>query len=349
MVEDKEKQKEVVDLNVESSKKICGMDCGTMNVVCATQDADDNIETKTIRNMYLPLDKSQVAVAELSNIDFIESEDMIYIIGEDSYRYANIFGSPVKRPMSKGLISPDEIDAIDVLTLILSHIVGKTYDGVCVYSIPAESIDVENNITYHEGVFGRIFSELGYKSKSFNEAMAIIYNECKDTQFSGLSISFGAGMTNVCLAWKTTPVLTFSVGRGGDWIDENVAMSLGTVPNRVTSIKEKSVDLSDFRVGSKREVRVREAIIYYYRSLIQYVIEKMIYKLKSELSNVDLPDELPIIVSGGTSLATGFLDLFSEVVNSTELPFDVMEIRQASDPMTCVAEGLLIRALMETG
>jgi hypothetical protein len=301
--------------------------------------------------MYLPLEKSGTNLSDLSQMDYVESEEEIFIIGEDAFRFANIFGSAVKRPMQKGLIAASDIDAMDVLALIMEQLVGKTDNGVCVYSVPAPSLDKENDILFHENIFKRIFSELGYKAVPFNEAMGIIYSECKEEeQFTALSFSYGAGMSNVALSYKGNQVCAFSCARGGDWIDESVARQFNTVPNRVTSIKENNTDLADFRKGSKKERLIREGIVYYYRNLITYTLDKIKEKLDNELANVDLPEALPIIVSGGTSKATGFMDLFKMVVDDyDEFPFEVKEVRHAEDPLTAVAEGLLIKAISDYG
>jgi len=342
-----EDKKEVVDTTKPKKSRLVGVDCGTMNIVLAEQNDEGTIEISSIRNMYLPLDKSQMTMAELSNIDYVESDESIYIIGEDAYKFANMFGQAVKRPMSKGLISPGEIDGIDVLTLIIGQLLGKTYKGDVVYSIPASSVDITNNVLYHEGVFGRIFNELGYTASSFNEAMAIIYSQCQDNKFTGLSFSFGAGMCNCALSFKSVPIITFSVARAGDWIDEQSALSLGTVSNRVTAIKERNTDLGNFKVGNKKERRVREAIVYYYREVIRYCLEKVKAKLDEATGELELPESLPIIVSGGTSLAKGFVPLFKEVLEDySEFPLHISEVKHADDPLSCVAEGLLIRGMM---
>jgi len=260
-----------------------------------------------------------------------------------------MFGQKVKRPMEKGLISPSESDGIDVLTLIMKQLVGTTYNGHVVYSVPAPSIDMNNNITYHEGVFSRIFRELGYTSESFNEAMAIIYSQCRDDKFTGLAFSFGAGMINLALSFRSVPIISFSVARSGDWIDENVAMSLGTVPNRVTVIKENGTDLENYQIGNKKERRLREAIVYYYREVIRYALDMVTNKLNEESGNLELPESMPIIVSGGTSMAKGFMPLFKEVLSENkDFPLTISDVRHADDPLGCVAEGLLIRGLMKT-
>ena len=43
--------------------------------------------------------------------------------------------------------------------------------------------------------------------------------ELADDGFTGIGVSCGGGMFNVCVAYKTIPAITFSVARGGDWID----------------------------------------------------------------------------------------------------------------------------------
>jgi hypothetical protein len=350
MADKKSEKSEVVDLTVPKPQRIIAVDVGTMNIVLA-EKKEKTAEISSIRNMYLPLDKSQVTMAQLSNIDYVETDDSVYIIGNDAFNFSNIFGKSVKRPMSKGLISPSEVDSLDILELILEKLAGKTTNGRCIYSIPAPSIDSDNNTTYHEGVFHRIFTDLGYHAESFNEAMAIIYSHCQDDQFSGLSFSFGAGMVNVCLAYKSVPAVSFSVARSGDWIDENVARSLGTVPNRMTAIKERNTDLQDFKIGNKKERRIREAIIYYYREMIRYSLQQIKNKLSEATDDLQLPESLSIIVSGGTSMATGFLPLFQEILTEYEddFGFDVKGVRQADDPLTAVAEGLLVKAISEYG
>ena len=52
-------------------------------------------------------------------------------------------------------------------------------------------------------------------------------------------------------------------------------------------------------------------------------------------------------MSGGTSLAKGFLILFEEILKEYKeiLPFQIKSVKHADDPLTAVAEGLLIKAL----
>lgn len=324
-----------------------GLDCGTMHLACARSDSD---EVKITRNVFLKVDREDVSLSQLSSISYVESnEGELFIIGSDAFEFANIFGQEVSRPMEKGLISPKEISAIDVLTLMLKDLIGNTKDKevYCSYSIPAEAIDEGRSITYHENVFARILNTIGVNHTSVNEGMAIIYSECAKENFSGIGISFGAGMANVAIAYKGIEALKFSTARAGDWIDRQVAKDLDMVPNRVTNIKEKYMKLTgDVTVKNKKTKRVLEALFYYHKALIDYTVKKIIKEFDEKV-DIEIDDEIPIVISGGTIIPEGFTSLFKTVISASELPFAVSEIRRSKNPLTCVSNGLLVRTMAD--
>jgi len=324
-----------------------GLDCGTMHLVAARSDTND---VKVTRNVFLPVDKEEIDITKLSQINYVKGTDNeLYIIGSDAFEFANLFGQAVSRPMEKGLISSKEISAIDVLTLMIKDLIGSVKDKevYCSYSVPAEPIDEERTIIYHEKVFARILNNIGVNYTSVNEAMAIIYSECAKEQFSGIAISFGAGMANCAISYKGIEAHKFSTARSGDWIDKEAASSLDMVPNRVTNIKEKYMKLSgEVEVKAKQTKRVLEALYYYHEALIDYTIKKVIKEFEDKV-DMEVDEKLPVIISGGTSLPEGFVKLFKSSLEGYELPFDVSEVRHAKNPLTAVANGLLIRTMAD--
>jgi len=339
------------ETTVEEKKKdnaICvGLDCGTMHLCAARSDTN---EIKIIRNVFLPVDKESVSMNDLTKINYVENEDgNLFIIGNDAFIFCNMLGKEVSRPMEKGLISPKEVNAIDILALMVKSLIGdvKGKEVYCSYSIPAEAIDESRSVTYHEKVFARILNSLGVNYTSVNEAMAIIYSECAKESFSGIGISFGAGMANVCVSYKGIEAVKFSTARSGDWIDKNTAENLNMVQNRVTSIKEKKMKLSGkVEVKDKDTKRVLEALFYYHEELIAYTVKRIIKEF-TEKSRIEIEEPIPIIISGGTSLPEGFDQLFKDILAKHELPFEVSEIRRAKNPLTAVAEGLLIKTMSD--
>ena len=336
--------------------KVIGSDIGTMNIITSSMMEDNKMQFKSMRNMFLPISTDTLETNELtdSQLDYViqqdeDGDDKVYILGEDAFRFSQIFGSEIRRPMSKGVISSGEIDAIDVLTVMLEKLVGKVEVGKAIYSIPSQSVDLRTPpVLYHEKVFNKIFKTLGYESKGINEALSIIYSNCRNSNFTGIAISFGAGLTNVCCAYKGQPTISFAVSRGGDWIDDNVSSSTGTVSSRVTSIKERDLDLINPSVGKKKEKRVREALTFYYEDLIEYVLDVFENQFNQNADGLSIDEDMPIIVSGGTSRPSNFVELFRKVFDDKkEFPYDISEIRHADDPLNAVAKGCLIYGLWE--
>jgi cell division ATPase FtsA len=179
---------------------------------------------------------------------------------------------------------------------------------------------------------------MGYETEPINEGMAVIYSELANHNFTGLGVSFGAGMTNVCLSYYAVPVMKFSIARGGDWIDEQAAQATGTPVDKITSIKEDDFEL-DFRtdVGG-----VEGALAIYYENLLDYVIENIAREVDEEDVEEDL--DVPVVVTGGTSSPRGFEKLFEDHLQEASIPFSISEVQSVSEPLYSVARGALVAA-----
>ncbi len=322
-----------------------GLDVGTMNLVSARK-SQKGVKNRRIRDVFLDLPLSAKKMLKLSGTNFIEREDEILIIGDAALETANIFGREPRRPLSAGLVSPNEMDSLEVLGFLVQNVLGKPArkNEVCYFSVPAAPIDQLNrDVIYHKGIFEKIIGECGYEPYASNEAMAIIYAETAKDGFSGLGISFGSGMTNIALAVNTIEGLSFSVARGGDWIDNGAATSIGSTAARICAIKEAGVDLMN------PKNREQEAISFYYKELISYGLDRIDKQFRTIQGQFALPKPIPIVISGGTSLATGFVDLFKKVFERKRkrFPVKISEIRHAKNPLNAVADGLLIQALQE--
>lgn len=328
-----------------------GMDIGTCYLVSARRDDNNEIKVKSIRDAFLDLENEpQVKnMLKLSKTDFIEADDKIYIIGDPALVLANIFHREARRPLSQGVISPGELEAEKVLAVLLDSVLGKTKNEneTCFFSVPAAAIDKEMDVIYHQAMFSKLVSSRNYKAVSLNEAAAIVYSNAAKENFSALSISAGAGMLNICLMYQTMIGMAFSISRGGDWIDQSAARVTGSTASRIMAIKEKGVDLMDVSKGDPKTSREREAIQVYYKSLIMYALDAIKNEFLKRQSTIDLPNAVPIILSGGTSKATNFKEFFETAFNSirNKFPFEISEIRMAKNPLNAVAEGLLVAAM----
>ena len=99
----------------------------------------------------------------------------------------------------------------------------RVYDTQAPISVPAPALGAEDSMTYHEAAVGQLLGESGYDARSINEGLAVVYAELDSSNFTGIGISFGGGLSNVCLAYLAAPLFSFSVPKGGDFIDASVA------------------------------------------------------------------------------------------------------------------------------
>lgn len=322
-----------------------GLDCGTMNFVSARRSGKKVVTTR-VRDAFIDLPPEHKRMLKLSNTAFAEVDGRLIVIGDDALNTANLLNREARRPLQGGLISAGELDAQSIIALMMKQILGEPRKPgeKCCYSIPAAAVDVAgSDVTYHSAILGKIIKELGYSAEPANEALAIVLSECMQENFCGLGISYGSGMTNVCLSFNAMPALEFSLGRGGDWIDNGAAKAVGSTKAKMCAIKESGIDIT------APKDRNEEAIALFVQTLIDYTIDNIIEQFVRVKSELLVPKPIPIVVSGGTSLAGGFLDKFKERFEQRRdrFPVQVSEIRHAGDPMTAVATGLLVLSTMD--
>jgi hypothetical protein len=259
---------------------------------------------------------------------------------------ANLFKREARRPLSRGVISAGEMDAQSILGLLVHHVLeDPSEEGEhCFYSVPAAPIDdPSQDVIFHTEVFRKIIRGKGYTAHPMNEAMAIIFSQCAAENFSGLAVSFGAGMANIALSYQANKGMEFSLARGGDWIDAQSARAVGKTASQMCAIKEKGINLLS------PNGREEQAIVLYVRALINYSLQNIAAQFKKVSNDVSLPEAIPFVVSGGTSKAEGFLDIFKEEFELVrkKFPIQITEVRHAKDPLQAVAEGMLVLALEE--
>lgn len=314
-----------------------GLDCGTSNFLVAN---DKGISLQ--RNAFLTLDSETTNVKQLKlmHVPFIQAGKRLHIVGKKAYEYAQIFNNKeLRRPMAGGLLNPTEQDAFPILKEIIKELLGEG-SGVVVYSVPGKPIDKEQNIEYHEDVLKTIIHSLGYEAKSLNEAVALAYVGLADDELTGISISLGGGMVNICIMYAGMSVLTFSTSKAGDWIDENVSRDTGISRAKAQYIKE---DGGYSLIGNEERTSEQQAIKTYYEALIRYLLANIAKQFEStDVPN--FPKPVPIVLGGGTSMVKGFLEVFKEQFKQKEFPINISEIRIVKEPLTAVARGLLIEA-----
>jgi hypothetical protein len=321
-----------------------GLDIGTGNIVASSIGEDEkSFEYRVFRNLFVLVDKSPFVRSMLNKISatYVEFDNQIYALGQQALELANVFNSEPKRPMSQGVLNPAELKALPVIQAIVGEVLGlpgKRNQRV-VYSIPGDPVDQKFNVVYHSNVFNKMLLDRGYLPVPLNEGLAVIYSELLEDNLSGFGVSFGAGMCNVCCAQLSVPAFSFSVARSGDYIDENVGRSLGISNVKAMFAKEGLVDLR--RPTNSTE----EAIVYYYKHLLEYVSKHMKEALLKLPRLPEFQKPPKVAVAGGTALPAGFIELFEEALKAQNFPIKLGNVVKAEDPLKAIAKGCLFAAL----
>ena len=326
-----------------------GLDIGTVNLVSAMQDDNENIVVRKMRNAFIdvPMDNFSKNMLTRLKVPYVVHGKKMYVLGDSAFELANVLNRNTRRPMADGLISPKEADAIPIMRLLIDSILDKPRvpNELTYYCIPADPIDSTSSVLYHRDVFEGALKSLGYTPKHILEAHAIIFSELAEEDFTGIGVSCGGGMFNICVAYKSMPCLSFSISRGGDWIDNNVAHVLAIKPAKASMIKEKGKE-KGLDISKPRD-REEEAISIFYRNLITYTLTNIKQRFESAEAMPSFPDPVDIVFAGGTSMVGGFVVICEEEIKKMEFPIPYKRVRLAEDPFNAVAKGTLMAALSE--
>jgi hypothetical protein len=328
----------------KSNKFALGVDVGTSRV-CLAQRSGEQFRFETQLNAFvtIPFSNMTAGVLNKESIPHTATASEIIVHGNESERFADLLNIDTRRTMSKGVLNPIEPASLEMLRKIIESLVepAKERHKLC-FTVPAAPLGAEENLTYHEATLRQIFSDMGYDVKSINEGLAVIYSELESTNYTGIGISCGGGLCNVCVAYLSVPILSFSIPKAGDYIDSSAATITGELANRVRIAKEDSFHFNGFFVD-----KLHQVLSVYYDEMIQSLVQGM----KQAFSNTrNLPKssrQLPIVLSGGTALPDGFRERFEKILQEAELPISTTEIRMAADPLHSSAKGALIAALAD--
>lgn len=322
-----------------------GLDMGTSRIVMAKMRGEDPIFTTQLNAFVsLPFSKMNKAMLDRERIHYRVDGEQILAFGNRVDEFANILGGDTRRPMQTGLLNPNEPMNLEMIRLALHKLCGPASKGqrIC-FSVPSGGEDAENQVIFHEKSIHHILEDLGYDVRAINEGLAVVLAELVANDFTGVGISFGGGMCNVCLAYLGLPAVTFSTTRAGDFIDYSASSVTGETPTTVRLHKEsEEFTLSDTASGS-----MDQALAIYYREVIQTVALTLERALTKSNRLPPFRGAIPVVFAGGSAMVDGFGAELEKAISRVRLPIEVSEIRRAEAGMNATAKGCLVAAMLE--
>lgn len=333
-----------------------GLDIGTSFIICSREYTEgEKVMYTEFRDAFLKLKPSspiakKMMAKGLKGQQYFEDVDGSYIVvGQDAIERAIERNTSANRPLVRGVISPREKQARRILRHIFKEILGKPAEEneKLIYSVPAQPVDQpaeEFDVGFHTDAINNDIRALGFTPSPLSEAEAICYSELEGDDYTGVCLSFGAGMVNACLMSAGEGIVHWSTTRSGDWVDRMAAQATAA-PDTVVQVEKEH---SSFTVGQETQNNpILSAVSLYYIRLIDYTVQHMIARLSKVENLPKFTEPLPIIVAGGTSQAKGFVEEFQKILKDRNtgdnaLPFEVKEVRAAGSPLRAVSRGCLL-------
>ena len=330
-------------MNTASQHTVKGLDLGTSRIVLATLNGED-VDFSPQLNAFVDIPYSKMTEQMLARERMLYQVegDHIYVYGNRADEFAKFLDGDTRRPMQGGLLNPSEPKNLQMIELLLGRLCGKASDGekLCL-SIPSAPADRGSDLIFHARSVQGICEKLGYRAKAINEGQAVIYSELKDANFTGIGMSFGGGMCNICVTYLGLPVLSIATTQAGDYIDHSAASVTGETPTTVRLHKENGFTLDGTADGS-----IDRALCVYYADVIETAVLALETAMAESKKLPTFPRPIPIVCAGGTAMARNFLPRLKSAIAETKLPVRISDVYLAKDPLNTTAKGALVGAML---
>jgi actin-like ATPase involved in cell morphogenesis len=336
----------MTNLNISTSPAL-GLDVGTSRIVVARRAAGET-KYESQLNAFVSIPRSRITegVLEREKIPHSLEDGAIIVHGNESEKFAGLLNAEMRRPMHGGVLDAREPESLKVIRELLAAVLNGSAgrnERKVTFTVPAAPLGAADALTYHEATLRQILSDMGYEPTSINEGLAVIYSELESSNYTGIGISCGGGLCNVCLAYLSVPVMSFSIPKAGDFIDSSAAQVTGERANRVRLAKEDSFHFNGFFADKMHQV-----ISVYYDDMIQSLVGALREAFAGTPNIPRFNRPVPMVLSGGTTMPKGFRDRFEKLLLEQEFPVKVSEIRMAENPLHATAKGALACALSDS-
>jgi hypothetical protein len=322
-----------------------GLDVGTSRIVVA-RSGEDSFRYESQLNAFctVPYSKMTAKVMEREKVPHTVQGELIIVHGNESEKFADMLNAETRRTMTRGVMDAREPESLNLMRAILSAMLGKaaTPEQKICFTVPAAPLGEQENLTYHEATLRQILEELGYSVTAINEGLAVVYAELEASNYTGIGVSCGGGLCNVCVSYLSVPVVSFSIPKAGDYIDSSAATVTGERSNRIRIVKEET-----FHFNGAFADKTLQVLGVYYDEMIRALVAGL-NDAFAKTSNVPkFGKPIPLVLSGGTTMPPGFRDRFEKLLREQDFPVQLSEVRLAEAPLYATAKGALVAALTD--
>jgi len=314
--------------------------------------------SRKARSVYasLPISAAREEMLKKLGITYAICEESLVIIGEDAEEYAKMFQVPVASLLQANQVPADDPPARQILGAIVDSLLPEPTgeQEICCMTLPV-------NISHRPQLFGesnrfleRLISLRGYRPLILSEGMAVVLAEMASDSFTGIGMSMGAGSCELILSQHGEEIACYTVLRGGDWIDEQLAHHARDYAwdvsgnqyldsEKATQWKENcNFNLSE--PGTEQESLLAEL----YSELTTYVLQQASSQFSKLPELGTFPQPISLVCAGGMTRIPGFEQFLRQQLLCAEMPIEIDHVRINTDSTHTITRGCLIKAELES-
>ena len=324
----------------------------------------------------LPDSASHRQLLAQANVEFVTCDGGLLLLGDAAWEHAGLFHVRTRPLLLNGLIPEHDPVARQVLATITDAVLPRASQPgeQCSLTIPGGS-DLSGRASRASvDFFTRLVALRGYEPLIVPAPSGLILAEHVSHGFTGIGLVFGGSACEAVLAHCGVIVCHTRIDRGGDWIDEQLAETLGLVTwdsngdrflDTATSCRLREANAtvgqalsaaaaSKLVAGMTRVDQQANAseFVEVLGSSLNDLLHDTVREFAAELSRcrqaADLPQPFAFVCGGGLTQGPSFLSLLQKALAAHRLPVEVQPPRVASGWPHTVTRGLLIAAELES-
>jgi hypothetical protein len=139
-----------------------GTDIGTGYISSAEKGEEEGkVVFRKVRDCFFKVDPKQFLgganpmfgekMLKKTGAHFVKVDDTLYILGDSAYKMAGTVHKETLRPMSKGVLNPDEPESAAMVGELIKAVAGKAEspDDTLFFCVPAEPVDADYDVEFH--------------------------------------------------------------------------------------------------------------------------------------------------------------------------------------------------------
>lgn len=315
---------------------------------------DKRLQGRTCETIYSVVEDTppRRQMLDQLHLEYAVCDGSLAIPGDSARDLAQLFHVPVMPLMPEGKLPEGDPPARQLLAALIEAVlpVPTVANELCGLTLSGESASETADDASTREFLIRLVQLRGYTPRLVHPGMAVVLAELVADGFTGIGLSFGAAACHACLANRGQVIATCVIPRGGNWIDEQIAIASGLYQwdnegnryldvNTASRWKEASeTSLSDVESGSRIETLTRA-----YAQLLDDVASAMGKALKSSLLTPEAWPAMTVVACGGPTRVPGFSEMLDQTIRRKEWPVRMKRLRIADDADFTIPRGSLIQ------